>query len=274
MKVEGFDSNLSHSFNVKMAIRGVENLNLISKKSKNHRKAMTLPLLKIMGHEIAKKNWDKDTKVVVWSAMCTAFFGSFRLGELLSKKDFEFNSADTLLWGDVKFMADNSIQIKNKISKVRTPGGEKISIFAFPGHCCPVAALKKLKNLSENSNNSPVFKFSSGKLFTNKNFNVITADCLSPYFGSKAKHYSGYSFRAGLPSALAGCFSLSSEKAIKKWGRWNSNCFEKYTRLNHEAKRCSKMRIIRLQATTECIGRYHYRTTRAEGGGVLEPSVT
>jgi len=34
------------------------------------------------------------------------------------------------------------------------------------------------------------------------------------------------------------------------------------------------MRIILLEATTECIGRYHYRTTRAEGGGVLEPSVT
>jgi hypothetical protein len=69
-----------------------------------------------------------------------------------------------------------------------------------------------------------------------KAFNNIIRDCLEPIFGKKARFFSGHSFRAGLPSALASCQNIATEAAIKKWGRWRSNSFEKYTRLNHTAK--------------------------------------
>ena len=49
---------------------------------------MTLELLKILGHEIAKTDWPENSKQVLWCACTTAFFGSFRLGEILPKSEY------------------------------------------------------------------------------------------------------------------------------------------------------------------------------------------
>jgi len=236
-KLNGLEEKFSSNFVLKTAIRGIENLSLNTRNSHTQRKAMTLHLLKILGHEVARKNWSKDSKVVVWSAMCTAFFGSFRIGELLAKTEFSYNPTEILVWENVKFLGDNSIQIVNKVSKNRTPGGEKIDLFPFPGSCCPVSALKRLWNDLPHNRSQPVFRFTSGKLFTQKAFNEIIKECLVTRFGPKGLNYSGHSFRAGLPSALSGSSWLNSEMAIKKWGRWNSNSFEKYVRLEHAAKK-------------------------------------
>ena len=231
MKVDAF-----YSFSVKTAIKGTENLNFSIGK-KPTRKAMTLPLLKILGHEIAKKNWSENTKIVVWATMTIAFFGSFRIGELLSKSENAFNNTDNLLWSDVKILVDGSIRMKNKVPKNRNPSGDFIDIFPFPGPCCPVSALLLLRNNLPIIQKTPVFKFANGKLLTQKNLNSIIVECLSPHFGIRAKNFSGHSFRAGLPSALASCHSLATEDAIKKWGRWKSDSYLKYTKLNHAAKK-------------------------------------
>jgi hypothetical protein len=74
-------------------------------------------------------------------------------------------------------------------------------------------------------------------LLTLSQFNTILKNCLTPSIGSKANNFSGHSFRAALPSALASCQNLTSDAAIKKWGRWRSDAFEKYTRLNRQAKK-------------------------------------
>jgi hypothetical protein len=236
-KIQDLQVNNFQNFLVKTSLRGVENLSFNIKSKINKRKAMTLPLLRILGHEVAKKDWPDSSKSVIWTAMCTAFFGSFRTGEILAKEELAFSRAETLVWADVKFLKDGSIQILNKIPKNRTPGGETIDLFEFDDTCCPVTAMKKLRDSIPHTQNSPVFRFASGKLLTQKTFNNIIVECLEPKFGAKAKHFSGHSFRAGLPSALASCQDLASEKAIKKWGRWSSSAFEKYTRLNHQAKR-------------------------------------
>jgi len=60
---------------------------------------------------------------------------------------------------------------------------------------------------------------------------------LKPHLGEEAKLYSCKSFRAALPSALAALPCEGNEKFIKRWGRWDSNAFEKYIRLSHLAKR-------------------------------------
>ena len=40
-------------------------------------------------------------KLVIWAIACTAFFGFFRLGELLPGSASSFNPATDLAWGDV-----------------------------------------------------------------------------------------------------------------------------------------------------------------------------
>ncbi len=67
--------------------------------------------------------------------------------------------------------------------------------------------------------------------------NGILEKLLKPHLGEDAKLYSCKSFRAALPSALAAFPNLGNKVAIKRWGRWNSEAFERYTRLNHNAKK-------------------------------------
>ena len=136
-------------FSAKMILRGIENLEFYKDISKESRKAMSFPLLKLLGHELAKSDWTIAKKATVWAACTIAFFGSFRLGEILPKKR-NFIPAETLLWNDIVFR-DNSITIHIRIPKNRCPSGEFVDIFEFKGHnCCPIAALKSLKKLKEN----------------------------------------------------------------------------------------------------------------------------
>ena len=92
---------------------------------------MTLPLLKLLGHEIAKSNWGENSKHTVWTAFIFAFFGSFRMGEILPQQEKSFSPRDTLLWGDKKFLEQNHILIHIKSPKSRLPQGEFVDIFSF-----------------------------------------------------------------------------------------------------------------------------------------------
>jgi len=120
-------------------IRGAKNLQFYSGRQDFGKKVMTLPLLRIFGHNLASSNWTENSKSVVWTAACVAFFGSFRFGELLPKKDDSFNCFETLLWSDIRILNDGSVLIRNKIPKTRTAGGEFISLFEFNAfNCCPI----------------------------------------------------------------------------------------------------------------------------------------
>ena len=144
-KLKGLPTDGCSSFLCKTLIRGAENLHFYSNEKKEQKKVMSLPLLRILGHELANSNWSDHSKVVIWSTYTVAFMGSFRLGELLAKSETEFNPLETLMWQDIKFMSDDSIQIHVKVPKTRTAKGEHISLFPFPFYgCCPVAAIKNL----------------------------------------------------------------------------------------------------------------------------------
>ena len=76
-------------------IGGKENMEIYSGESKTARKVMTLDLLKLLHHEISKTNWLQDSKQVVWGAFTMAFFGCFRMGELLPQNENSFNKENT-----------------------------------------------------------------------------------------------------------------------------------------------------------------------------------
>jgi len=235
-KLQGLSTEGCDSFLCKVQIRGAQNLQFYKESISRTKKVMTLPLLRILGHELANNQWCENSKLVVWSCYTIAFMGSFRLGEILSKSEHTFNCNETLLWKDVKFMKDGSVQIHNKVPKTRTKNGEYISLFPFPHFgCCPIAAITKLKSVSYNPN-LPVFQFENGKFLTRSKLNSFIREHLTPHIGSEALFYSSRSFRAALPSALASHPHMSNDTTIKRWGRWNSKAFERYTRLSHRAK--------------------------------------
>jgi hypothetical protein len=96
LPVAGFDD-----FFVSSMIKGAENLSLYSNIAKRARLVMSYPQLKIIGHEVANCKWSNQSKRVFWTACCVAFFGSFRMGELLSPNETSY-STETLTWDCVR----------------------------------------------------------------------------------------------------------------------------------------------------------------------------
>jgi hypothetical protein len=236
-RLKNCDGSACSSKITKLLIRGAENLEFYKNPKNLERRVMTLPLLRLIGHEIAKCDWSSHSKMVLWAAMCVGFFGSFRFGEILAKHEDQYNPHETLLWRDIIFLGDESVKILNKIPKSRKKEGEVISLFEFEFfNCCPVKALKKLKKISNSAESEPVFKFSNNNFLTNKKMNDYIQKFLFPHLGEDAKFYFCHSFRGALPSALAAIPNIDNDPSIKKWGRWNSDAFERYVRLSHMAK--------------------------------------
>lgn len=227
-------------------IRGAENLEMYKNSEKPSRKVMTLPLLKLIGHYIAKSAWCADSKKTVWCACVIAFFGAFRLGEILPKSQFDCIDMETLLWSDVKFRKDGSILVHIKMDKCKNKKGFYVDLFKFgPGNCCPVTVMELLKN-SKYCPSKPVFQFANGKNLCSSLLNKILVELLTPTLGESAKEITGHSFRAGLPSALANNPTLANCKDIKAWGRWSSNSYELYTRLKLSQKKLLFEKIVKV----------------------------
>lgn len=201
------------------------------------RNVITLPVLRIIGHKLAKQNWDKFSKQLIWTACCLAFFGSLRMGEILFENESSYDPNASLLWGDVS-IRETSLLCKIKSPKSNNKGGDYVDIFEFRGkNCCPVQAFKALLKLTEPANlKGPVFKFRDGRLLTKAVFNKTISSLLQDFEGKGAK-YSGHSFRAGIPATLAKFPELVNDNHIMGWGRWSSKAYLSYTRLKADQKK-------------------------------------
>jgi hypothetical protein len=221
---------------LKILLQGGKNLELYQPKSK-HRCTMTLATLKILGHQISMLHWSELGKQVLWTACTVAFFGAFRMGELLPRGENSYLPEETLLWGDVKLYEDRAL-ILIKCSKNKTVGGESVDIFQFPGHgVCPLAGIRKLRELSGGKDNLPVFSFHSGVGLTTRTFNALLRQLLEPILGADSRLISGHSFRSAIPSSLARFPQLSSSNEVMGWGRWKSSAYLAYTKLKVDQKR-------------------------------------
>jgi hypothetical protein len=101
-----------------------------------------------------------------------------------------------------------------------------VDLFQFAGYgCCPVLALKNLRKKQIEAGvydpTQPVFhQF-------NNTLRLLLADICIPGESSISCH----SFRAGIPSTLSLFPDHATSDLIKGWGRWASDCYLRYTRL-------------------------------------------
>ena len=248
-KLRDFQIDWSNDFFINSMLKGAKNLSLYKSIFKPARFVMSFHLLKILGHEIAICHWDSYTKALYWAACCIAFFGSFRLSEILPAGSSPF-CIETLTWDRITFTNRRSAIINIRFPKaVRKPQGDFVDIFEIPGKsCCPLAALKKLHDLRQHVSKTslPVFSFFDGKPLSPKIFVETIKGFLSKHIGANAENITGHSFRAAIPAALANCPSLASDHEIMIWGRWSSEAYKSYTRLKHEAKLSIFKKIVTL----------------------------
>ena len=204
------------------------------------RRVMTLPLLKVIGHKLAMSKMHEVDSQTIWTVCLVAFFTSARMGELLAASESEFDPSSTLKWGDIKFRPDNSALLLINIAK--SGKAEFLDIFQFSDQgCCPMTALIRHKSLQGKaslfSTNGPVFRLSDGKNLTLVNLNKQLKALLAGLIDPARDVISCHSFRAGVASTLNRFPHLASSDDIKGWGRWDSNCYTRYARLNLEQKK-------------------------------------
>jgi hypothetical protein len=234
-------SHISDDLLIPLLLKGVSHVNAAERPQNNTRRVVTFPLLLQIGHRIANTNWSPLTKQVVWAASTTGFFASTRMGEILAKGDHIHAPDSDLTWKDVRESSPTSLLIRIKQPK----SGEIcefVDLFPFPGfQCCPVAALRALKKKQIEAGtfeeSLPVFRFDTGKNLTQSQFNHTLAALLSDVCTPGENTISCHSFRAGIPSTLSLFPHLATDDMIKGWGRWQSDCYQKYTRLKLPQKK-------------------------------------
>ena len=232
-----------------LALNGGKNIALRQTDTHTTRLSMNIHLLSILGHRIAKENWDKISKQVVWTAAVVSFYTSCRMGEILPNSRTGFDASATMKWGNVKFIDQNEILMFLPYTKTTGYKGAIIDLFPINNSTCPVAALSKLKNLYKSndlySTKNPVFMFTSGKFLTVQKMNEILEGLLTDFTDSLHK-ITCHSFRAGLPSVIAANPDKSGVQDLKEWGRWHTDSYEKYTKQDREKKRVLFYRYVNM----------------------------
>ena len=244
-RLKGYPNHAVEDDVMKAIMRGAENLQMTAPQLKpNCRRVMTVSLLKHLGHRLATSGWEKPATQSVWAASLAAFFGTARMGELLSPSESWADPTCTFTWSCVQYRQEtNSFLLHIRLAKMRSPQGEFIDLFPFhmiPG-LCPVAALKKQwerqRSLGRGRPEDPVFTYPSGNYVTTEAFNKALRILLEDVVDYKKDSITCHSFRAGLPSLISQYPELMSVEDIKSWGRWSGESYAKYTRLGDVQKK-------------------------------------
>ena len=171
---------------------------------------------------------------VLWAVCCTAFFGFFRLGELLRSSPSDFNPKLHLSWGDMA--VDNSLEprmLRFRLRQSKTDQfGRGVDVVLGKTGCdlCPVAAV--LGYVSTRGNQQgPFFLKSTNRPLLKQEFITEIRRVLAA-LGLPDHQYAGHSFPIGAATsaALAGV----EDSTIQLLGRWQSSAFLRYIRTPHE----------------------------------------
>jgi hypothetical protein len=129
--------------------RGMSNLGQTEKKSSASVYPLTIADLRKIRKGLTFFS-KKLTGQSIWTCCLVAFWGAFRLGELLGNDGTRFEKFSSLLWEDVTLTKD-SAKICIKSAKVRGPPGNLSVLFPIPDlDLCPVRALARLKDSEKN----------------------------------------------------------------------------------------------------------------------------
>jgi hypothetical protein len=211
---------------------------------------MSISLLQILSHRIAKSQWSEISKQIVYTACVVCFFTSCRMGELLANAEWSFDPQTTLKWENVKFLEGNEITVFVPFSKTSGFDGFFLDIFPVENsELCPVLALEKLVRDLRLANcykkENPVFQFEGGKNLTTTKMNEILSKFLHDFTSDSLK-ISCHSFRAGIPSAIAAFPDKAKVSDIMQWGNWNSDSYKRYIKQDKEKKRVLFRKIVSL----------------------------
>ncbi len=205
---------------------GISRLRLLKGPPSRVRLPITIGILRAIKSHLETSAYT-DT-AVFWAIASSAFFGFFRLGELVLQAGAQWDKQCHLSWGDVAVDSHTSpsiVQFHLKQSKCDQFGrGANVVLGTTGSSICPVRAIVAYIPQRDTcpgpfflrNDSSPVTK----QWFVERLRSVLEA------VGLPQSSYAGHSFRIGAATtaALAGL----EDSLIQKMGRWNSSAFLVY----------------------------------------------
>ena len=229
---KGFPCDTLVSPMVKQILKGLRNLkeNPKQKVESKTRRAMTFVHLKLLGHAIGSSGYSEFEKDAIWAVSLSAFWGSFRLGELMNKRAGETDPKYSCLLSDFKFTSEG-FKIWVRSPKVASPEGDLVEVFAVPGSIYdPLKAMEKYvtkrRSMWGVTEDSVLFAREDGTPINRDWFNNILHKLLDPLILDARDSFTGHSFRAGISTLMKAAGMEESD--IKIWGRWSSQAYQLY----------------------------------------------
>ena len=221
---------------IKTLLSGKENEDAVMAREEGQRQPVYLEHLEVLRYLLElDENKPESEKALIWSVSTLAFWGSFRVCELLPEKSNTIDPRYDLLFRDVRIVMRKVRGKRRKVMLVdlKSPkeckantGAVTVEIFDNQSDFCPVKAFEKYVECSGGlSKKNACFRLRrTGLAFRQRRFN----DELKNYFDPIVKYgrVRGHSFRAGLSTLLAE--KGFSEDQIITLGRWNSQAYKRY----------------------------------------------
>ena len=205
--------------------------------NKAERLPVTVSVLDLIRHELMKSPWPVARKRMILTVCYLAFFGSFRIHEILAREKMTFDAQTTLLGNNIRVeywqeKETNVMKIWLKSPKeLRKGTGIAVEIFPTNNYLCPIRAFNKWRKVSKMAKTGakPVFRHEDGSNYTGKEFNLDLKKLLGKHLDYRKGKILSHSFRAGLATMMAQ--NGYSDEDIMRTGRWNSSAFLAYCKL-------------------------------------------
>ena len=235
---EGFYLNELRPEVIKTLLRGKSNLDAEIAREEGQRQPVYLEHLEVLKCLLElDESKPKSEKALIWAVSTLAFWGSFRICELLPSQSSVIDPRFDLMFRDVRIVRRRVKGKKRKLILVdlKSPKEGKsninnitVEVFDNDGDYCPVKAFEEyVECYGGLSRKSACFRLRrTGLAYRQRRFN----ETLREYFDPIVKYgkVRGHSFRAGLSTLLAE--KGFSEKQIITLGRWSSTAYKRYVK--------------------------------------------
>ena len=224
---------------IRTLLKGKSNEDAVWDRMKEEKLPVTVEVLALMREILlSDSKMDKAERAAIWAIACMCFFGSLRLGEVLSEKARTIDPRFDMLRRDVVIKSRKvgtkkrrflELNLKCPKESGNNSEGIRIEIFDTSDCYCPVTAFEEYeKEFGTLDPKNAVFRLrKSGDAISKVRFNRVLKVMLKPHitYGK----ITGHSFRSGV-SSLMGRAGFS-DSDIQCLGRWSSEAYKKYIKL-------------------------------------------
>lgn len=176
---------------------------------------------------------DRHEHLLVWTVMCTALSGFFRLGELLPSQPER-----QLRWRDLTFVSESHVRVHLAFSKTDLKQqGVDVDLYGDGSAACPVRNLLALRAAAGHDDQPHALVFDGGdgvqvhrdRWFVHQMRQLLQLVEERWKVGLRPELFSGHSLRQG--AATSAWLSGVPEAAIMALGRWRSRAYVRYVRI-------------------------------------------